>query len=268
MGDKTKIEWCDATINPLVGCSYASPACANCYAEKQAARLIKMGLTRYNGTLTEDGRWSGQINSVTTELAKPDRWKRPRKIFVGSMTDLFHENAEPKWVLYILDRCHAAGLINGHTFLFLTKRPENMARLVREWVRNIGEPPKHFWFGATVENTLWAQKRLDHLRDMPAAVRFVSIEPMLGFADLSPWIDSLDWVIVGGESGPDARPMDPKWVRDVAAQCAFADVPFFFKQWGEFRKEWTPDGPVWGRPGKHEAGCDLDGETHKNFPRG
>lgn len=267
---KSKIEWCDETINPIVGCTKVSPACDNCYAEGMAKRLQAMGTRGYDGVVTDKGKWSGKLNFVWSELEKPMKWKKPKRIFVGSMADLFHENVSDEWIDEIMVRVQFE---KQHTFIFLTKRIERMKEYFssREFRgQNCKDGVvQNLWIGTTVENQEQANKRIPILLDTPASKRFVSIEPMLSEIKLTmlgypefeydslfggymsvPKEDtyeyraqkrgkdvSLDWVIVGGESGHKARITNPAWVLSLKQQCEDAKVPFFFKQWGEFIEE-------------------------------
>ena len=296
MGSKTKIEWTDATWNPFIGCSRVSEGCRHCYAERIAGRLV------------------------------PLHWRKPRRVFVNSMSDLFHENAPDEWI----DQAFAVmALCPQHTFQALTKRPKRML----DWVRKNStggrifhlasqiDPKKYgavsgswplpnVWLGVSVEHQEAADARIPLLLQTPAAVRFISAEPLLGRVDLHlpdqeayplkmrpVAIQRIHWVICGGESGPGARPMHPDWARSLRDQCRAANVPFFFKQWGE----WLPEGIEvgWkdvGRPprnaehlwiaedgtqhtgligsndvrtwrvGKKAAGALLDGREWRQFP--
>lgn len=298
MSDQTKIEWTDATWNPLRGCSKVDLDCRNCYAEKVAARFGGAGQP-YEGTVDERGRWSGAIRLVPEHLADPLRWQRPRKVFVNSMSDLFHESVPFGFVAAVF------GVMAGarrHTFQLLTKRPER-AKAFFEWLRDRRDRSQvSLWLDCTtaalkaipdlpsgvgrssylldptgpwpLPNVLIgtsvgyakALPRIDQLREVDAAVRFLSLEPLhgpLGDIDLT----GIGWVIVGGESGPDARPMYPSWATSVRDQSVAAGVPFFFKQWGE----WAPDGTIAGvehmrKIGKHAAGRILDGRTWDEYP--
>lgn len=324
MGDKTKIEWADATISPLYGCSKVSPACANCYAERLAARFSKNPATAalYAGTVDDAGHWTGRLNLLPHRMQQALRWKRPRRIFIASQSDLFHENAPEEF----LDLAFAyMAVARQHTFLLLTKRAERLrscisgadvqgrvmhaafscipvdeesldARSFATW------PLPNVHIGVTVENQEQANARIPLLLETPAALRFVSIEPMLGPVSLreyyreegrgtySVWLDYLDHVICGGESGPNARPMHPGWVRSLRDQCAGAEVPFMFKQWGEWAPhtkdvenecgeiQTTPrnrSGVNWHsfdgvsgvfRVGRAKAGRLLDGVEHLEMP--
>lgn len=236
----TKIEWTDETWNPIAGCTKVSPGCTNCYAEKMARRLQAMGLPLYDGTVSATGHWTGIVNLASqATLEMPLRWKKPRRVFVNSMSDLFHPAVPDIWIDRIFDVMQQAP---QHTFQVLTKRPERMAEYVnRRW----SLPAPNIWLGTSVENQATANERIPWLVETLAAVRFLSMEPLLGPV----WLDHLyvlqprpliEWVIVGGESGPGARPMHPDWVRDLRDECIDADVPFFFKQWGDWfpRDQW------------------------------
>ncbi len=285
MTNKTKIEWTQETWNPIAGCSIKSAGCTNCYAMTMAYRLEAMGLDKYQGTTRKSasGRtlWTGKINFDEKALMKPLSWKKPRRIFVNSMSDLFHENVPDKWIdiiFAIMARCPQ------HTFQILTKRPERMQRYInttnfdtllktsRLHKGQVGSwPLKNVWLLVSVEDQETANERISLLFDTPAAVRGISAEPLLGEIDLfhvkngvftfnalskkegiSYRGKGLDWVIAGGESGPNARPMHPEWVRSLRDQCAAAVVPFFFKQWGEWLP-WEEAGqmPFWRNCADH-----------------
>ena len=235
MATTTRIEWADITINPVRGCSHCSPGCDNCYAERFAARLARIPNTAraYAGLVDVNGKWTGRF-SVSLDTLDALSIK-PRRIFVGSMCDLFHENLPYNLFLWIVEKLSR---YPQHTFMLLTKRPERMKHfisLTKESDTVCGLwPLPNLWLGVTVCNRdeLW---KLDVLRKIPAALRFVSFEPLLsdlGNVDLS----GIGWVIAGGETGPGARPMHPDWVRGLRDQCQAAEVPFFFKSWGE----WLP----------------------------
>lgn len=261
---KSKIEWTDEVWNPIAGCTKVSAGCKNCYAEKMAKRCVAMGQAKYVGTVDATGHWTGQINFDEAALVAPLRWKRPRMVFVNSMSDLFHESVPDVFV----DRVFAVmALCPQHTFQVLTKRPERMAAYMSElavgprvlerieWTGAAmvedGDlfhvdlwPLPNVWLGTSVENQAEADKRIPWLLQCPAAVRFLSCEPLLGPVDIAvPWAGEetlptvqVDWVICGGESKAGARPMHPDWARGLRDQCQAAGVPFFFKQWGE----WVP----------------------------
>lgn len=308
MSDKSKIEWTDATWNPIVGCSLVSPGCTNCYAMQQAARIVAMNEGAHKASVAQDPEWGAVAKSHyegTTQpskagpvwtgkvalasedtLTQPLRWKRPHRIFVNSMGDLFHESVPDAWI----DRVFAVmALAPQHTFQVLTKRsarmrvyasdPETPRRVAQAavavadhaadagifksraaarsaGVKNMGHPHvawplPNVWLGVSAEDQPRADERMADLAQTPAAVHFVSGDPLLGPIDFTRffWIGAeggdeysytprnfFQWVIVGGESGPNARPMHPDWARSIRDQCAAADVPFFFKQWGEFRE--------------------------------
>lgn len=292
----TNIEWTNETWNPLVGCSLQSPGCTNCYAMNMAYRQHAMGTPQYVGTArkTKSGAaWTGKVNFVESALLKPLSWKKPRQIFVNSMSDMFHPDVPFEWI----DRIFAVmALSPQHTFQVLTKRSDRMRKYLK--LRNINGhhpamdtaalmastgswdtpalhlindwPLPNVWLGVSVEDQKRADERIPDLLETPAAKRFLSCEPLLGPVDLTDVrydgitsIDALrgkhgvtgkdgdcaaiDWVIVGGESGKGARPMHPDWARTIRDQCAAANVPFFFKQWGS----WWPyidrdnDDPDW-----------------------
>lgn len=221
MATGTSIEWTDATWNPVTGCSKISPGCKNCYAERMAGRLAAMGQPRYvNGfdvTLQED------------LLQLPLRWAKPRRVFVNSMSDLFHEDVPSPYITLVFRTMAAA---TRHSFQVLTKRPERVVELAPRlpW-------PPNVWLGTSIERADYAF-RSTLLRRVPASVRFLSVEPLLGPIPRLP-LTGIDWVILGGESGPGARPMDPRWARSIRDQCVARGVPFFFKQWGGVNKKAT-----------------------------
>ncbi|MBE3599797.1 MAG: phage Gp37/Gp68 family protein [Limnochordaceae bacterium] len=218
MGAQTRIEWTQATWNPVTGCSKVSPGCKNCYAARFAERLQKAGHPRYQNGFTVTLHWD--------LLDLPLQWKRPRLIFVNSMSDLFHERVPETFIRSVFSViCRAS----HHTFQVLTKRAERLAALGPSlpW-------PENVWVGVSIENQSYVW-RADLLRTIPAAVRFLSIEPLLGpITDLD--LTGIGWVIVGGESGPGARPVHVQWVRDLRDLCERNGVPFFFKQWGGVRR--------------------------------
>jgi protein gp37 len=219
MGVKSAIEWTESTWNPVTGCTKISPGCENCYAERLALRLQAMGQPNYaNGfRLTVQERM----------LELPLRWRMPQTIFVNSMSDLFHRDVPTDYVHRVFDVMARA---NWHRFQVLTKRSLRLSRLSKElnWRPNI-------WMGVSVESRDYAF-RIDHLRETDAHVKFLSLEPLLApLPDLN--LKGIDWVIVGGESGPGARPMRREWVLDIRDQCLRAGVPFFFKQWGGTNKK-------------------------------
>lgn len=328
MGERSAIEWTDATWNPVTGCSKVSPGCAHCYAETLA-------LTRLAGRPGYGGKPWVPENAADNVVLRPERlrlpltWREPRRIFVNSMSDLFHELVPIEYVARVFDVMASATLVcehrrwddhdaecwtgPRHTFQVLTKRPERMRHVIEELPHHVAErwrgdstiaiamevgdwPLPNVWLGTSVENQTWADRRIPELLATPAAVRFLSCEPLLGPLDLGVglrvswqcsgcrryysgrhretcpdcgavgyWTGShafnrpdgqtgpgIDWVIVGGESGPEHRPVDPAWVRSVRDQCQATGVPFLFKQWG-------------GRTSK-SGGRELDGRTWDGFP--
>jgi protein gp37 len=219
MGDRSAIEWTDATWNPVRGCSKVSPGCKYCCAETLAER--------FRGVLGHPFEYGFDLRLVPERLSQPLHWRSPRKVFVNSMSDLFHEDIPTE---YIAEVGRVMAEANWHTYQVLTKRHERMRNLLRGELAWIGRLP-HVWFGVSVENRRHGLPRVEALQATPVAVRFLSIEPLL--EDLETFdLSGIDWVIVGGESGVNARPMHEAWVRNIRDQCAAAGVPFFFKQWG------------------------------------
>lgn len=319
MADKTHIEWTEATWNPVTGCSKVSTGCKHCYAERDWGRLSANPHTRYHGRAFTDVQCHGDV------LDLPLRWKRPRRIFVNSMSDLFHD-AVPD--LFIADVFGVMAAAPQHTFQILTKRPErarwllgkqgilNFAAAVAECAAlysdvDIEWPLNNVWLGVSIEDQATADERIPILLDTPAWTRWVSAEPLLGPIDMHGYLDGLvvgadisrpnvDWLVVGGESGPQARPMHPDWVRSLRGQCVESAVPFLFKQWGEWfpasflpkdtllparRWGWISEnggpaeisdfGPfkdefahheLMGRVGKKLAGRRLDNLVHDDYP--
>lgn len=234
VGDKSGIEWTDATWNPVTGCTKVSPGCKNCYAERLAARLQAMGNPRYRNGFT--------VTLHPDQLTLPLRWTQPRMIFVNSMSDLFHEEIPEDFihrVFEVMVRAH------WHVFQILTKQAQRLADLAARlpW-------PPNVWQGVSIENSRYTW-RAARLQRVPAAVRFLSVEPLLGPISHLP-LDDIHWVVVGGESGPRHRTLDPTWVRDIRRQCTSTGVPFFFKQWG---------GPT-----AKSGGRLLDGHTWDEMP--
>lgn len=327
MAGRTTIEWATDSWNPLRGCSRVTSGCRACYAEGIAARFSGAGQP-YEGLAkrvkrpdgSSEARWTGEIAFVESALTLPLRWRKPRRIFVNSMSDLFHEKVPDAWI----DRIFAVmALAKQHTFILLTKRPERMRGYIndestedRVWSncselvgkRNYDDvmnwPLRNVWLGVSAENQETADKRIPLLLETPAHRRVLSAEPLLAQIDLSRWLElggpntdlglsnpGLSWVIVGGESGPKARPMNPQWARDLRDQCTAAGVPFFFKQNGTWahEDELTEDGrkvgDVWGaneagggvhywpdhsmsiKVGKGVAGRLLDGKAWNERPR-
>jgi protein gp37 len=235
MAGNSHIEWTDATWNPVTGCSKVSPGCKHCYAERMAKRLQAMGQPNYaNGF---------EVTLQPHMLELPLEWKRPRRVFVNSMSDLFHKDVPLSFIKRVFSVMRRA---KWHQYQLLTKRSERLLEVspLLTW-----EP--HIWIGVSVENDDYTS-RIDDLRKTGADVKFLSLEPLLGpLRKLN--LRGMDWVIVGGESGPGARPMNPDWVREIRDQCVRANVPFFFKQWG---------GPF-----KKRTGRVLDGRTWDQMPQ-
>jgi protein gp37 len=235
MATHSSIEWTESTWNPLTGCTKISAGCKNCYAERMARRLKAMGQPHYTGgfrlALHEDS------------LELPLSWKKAQMIFVNSMSDLFHKNVPVSFIQRVFDVMRRA---DWHQFQVLTKRADRLIELdpALDWPTNV-------WMGVSVENADVAD-RIDCLRNTHARIKFLSLEPLLGPVP-GMNLHGIDWAIVGGESGPGARPMDREWVVDIRKQCRTARVPFFFKQWGGVRKT--------------KAGRELDGRTWDEMPR-
>jgi len=235
MGDHSAIEWTDATWNPVTGCTKISPGCKHCYAERLAERLQAMGNRRYTNGFS--------LTLHPDQIDLPLRWRQPRQIFVNSMSDLFHEAVPDEYIRRVFETMVQA---RWHVFQVLTKRSSRLAELAGRlpW-------PSNVWQGVSVENADYVSRVADLVK-VPAAVRFLSVEPLLGPIDALP-LTGIDWVIVGGESGPGHRPIRPEWVREIRDQCAAAGVAFFFKQWG-------------GRTPK-SGGRTLDGQEWSAMPR-
>ena len=318
MAGSSAIEWTEQTWNPIVGCSIVSPGCTNCYAMKMAARIEAMGnQPRYAGTTRKvNGKavWTGKVSKAPNSTwCAPIERKKPTVYFVNSMSDLFHEDVPDDW---ILDALTVMAIAHQHTFQVLTKRaarmrefmsrPDLLEQIYLNWYGWSGGarevtawPLPNVWLGVSTERQQEADERIPLLLKTPAAVRFISAEPLLGPIDLHLWMltcPAIDWVIVGGESGPVCRPMHPGWARTLRDQCAAAGVPFFFKQWGTFhprredlsrsdiaevciaingaisRGDVLKGGgvrPRWcamERLGKKAAGRELDGSLHNEMP--
>ncbi len=241
MAERSSIEWTDATWNPVRGCSKISPGCKHCYAETFAER--------FRGVKGHPYRQGFDLRLVPEKLAEPLRWIAPRRIFVNSMSDLFHEQVPEDYIAAVADVMVQA---DWHTYQVLTKRSARMRDLLSDRLR-FAAGKRHIWWGVSVENRRHGLPRVEHLRSAPARVRFLSIEPLLedlGSLDLS----GIHWVIVGGESGFGARMMKREWVISVRRECRKQDVPFFFKQWGGVRKS--------------KNGRTLDGRTYDGMPTG
>lgn len=234
MAEQSSIEWTDATWNPVTGCTKISQGCKFCYAERMAKRLQAMGQKRYANAF--------QLTLQFEALETPLRWRKPRTIFVNSMSDLFHKEVSTAYIKRVFSVMERA---RQHRFQVLTKRAGRLRQVAAQlpW-------PENVWMGVSVELDRHVD-RINDLRQIPAAVRFLSLEPLLGpLPSLN--LEGIDWVIVGGESGPKSRPMDSEWVRDIRERCAAERVPFFFKQWGGKNKK--------------AAGRVLDGRTWDEMP--
>ncbi|MBN2328745.1 MAG: phage Gp37/Gp68 family protein [Candidatus Omnitrophica bacterium] len=234
MSTKSKIEWTESTWNPVTGCSKISPGCKHCYAERMARRLHAMGQPNYRNGF--------RVTLHEHVLDQPLKWKQPQTIFVNSMSDLFHEDVPLDFIKKAFSVMKKA---SHHRFQVLTKRAKRLLELDSrlDW-------PPNVWMGVSVETVEYLD-RIEQLKQTGASVKFLSLEPLLGpLSDLN--LDGVDWVIVGGESGPGARPMQLDWVRDIREQCIHADVPFFFKQWGGINKK--------------KNGRILDGRTWDEMP--
>ncbi len=218
MSDNSAIEWTDATWNPVTGCTKISPGCSYCYAEAITLRF-KRGGAYLPGKAT--------IRLHYDRLEAPGSWRSRRRVFVNSMSDLFHEDVPFDFVREVFRRMSE---YDQHIYQVLTKRPERMLEYI-DWEHG-PDWPDHIWVGVSVENQYWAERRIPLLTSVPAKVRFLSVEPLLKAVDLRLYLSNIQWVIVGGESGPKARPMDPEWARRIRDDCIEASVPFFFKQWG------------------------------------
>ena len=240
MSDHSHIEWTEATWNPVTGCTKVSPGCTHCYAETFAHR--------FEGVAGHPYEHGFDVQLRPERLGQPLEWKRPRLIFVNSMSDLFHDDVPTPYIESVFRTMDAA---SWHTFQILTKRPERALELAATlpW-------PDNIWLGVSVENQWWT-KRISTLREIPASVRFLSCEPLLAKLQLD--LNGISWVIAGGESGPKARRANPEWFRSIRDQCVDASVPFFFKQWGAHNE-------LGVRVGKKAAGRLLDGTQWDEMP--
>ena len=223
---ETQIEWTDATWNPVAGCSVMSAGCTNCYAMNMARRLEAMGMEKYKGLTRKSGSravWTGMVREDRSALDAPLRWRKPRKVFVNSMSDLFHEGVSDA---FIDEVWRVMAQTPQHSYQILTKRPDRMA----ERLEQLGEPLSNVWLGTSVEDRE-VLHRIDELRATPAAIRFISVEPLIGAIGEAN-LEGIHWAIVGGESGPRARPIQVDWIDEIHTQCRRDGVAFFFKQWG------------------------------------
>lgn len=245
MATNSRIEWTEATWNPVAGCTVVSPGCVNCYAMRLSRRLEAMGQSKYEGLtrLSRSGAvWNGRIHLDEESLFLPAKWNSGRMIFVNSMSDLFHESVPLEYIQRVFETMRRT---SQHTYQILTKRAARLEQLEKaiDWPANV-------WMGVSVESSDY-RFRIDHLRRTGARIKFLSLEPLLGPMDRLE-LNGIDWVIVGGESGPGSRPVDPDWVRSIRDQCVSSQITFHFKQWGG--------------PNKKKTGRLLDGRTWDQFP--
>jgi protein gp37 len=239
MSEHSDIEWTDATWNPVRGCTKITPGCDHCYAETFAER--------FRGVKGHPYEQGFDLRLVPEKLAEPLRWKTPKMIFVNSMSDLFHKDVPEDYVEAV---CRVMERANWHTYQVLTKRSSRLRDMLKDRLQ-FAAKLTHIWWGVSVENRAQGLVRIRHLQEAPAAVRFLSIEPLLeDLGEIN--LEGIHWVIVGGESGAGARPMQKEWVLSIRDQCARAQVPFFFKQWGGVRKS--------------KAGRELDGRMYDGLP--
>ena len=229
---ETQIEWTDATWNPVAGCSIATAGCTHCYAMEMARRLEAMGVDKYMGLTRKTGKrvvWNGVVREDVEALTIPYRWRKPRKVFVNSMSDLFHERVSEEFIFKVWkvmrDTPH-------HNYQILTKRPERIREMITTRIADI---LPNVWLGTSIENADVVH-RIEHLRNAPAAIRFVSFEPLIGSVGVID-LSCIDWAIVGGESGKSARPIREEWIDEIYTKCLVAKTAFFFKQWGTWGKD-------------------------------
>jgi len=247
MAGPSEIEWTDATWNPIIGCAMVSPGCTNCYAMRMAARLQSMGSAQYRGVTRKSGGrfvWTGKLRVNESTFHAPLSWKKPKKIFVNSMSDLFQDGVDGAVISRVWDVMKRTP---QHVFQILTKRPDRMRQILRE--QRLPVLP-HVWLGTSVENREY-RSRIDELQKTPASVRFISFEPLIGPVGRVN-LSGIHWAIVGGESGPKSRPILEEWVDELLAECQGQDVAFFFKQWGGANKK--------------RAGRSYRGQTWDEYP--
>jgi protein gp37 len=247
MAQSSKIEWTDVTWNPVAGCTIASAGCSNCYAMRMAARLAAMGSEKYAGLTRKSGGravWTGKIALDPKSLSAPYKWRKPRKVFVNSMSDLFHPSVPDEFIARVW---RVMLETPQHTYQVLTKRPDRMRELLS--TPTFGSAP-NIWIGTSVEDSA-VLDRINELQAIPDFIRFISFEPLIGAVGAVDLTD-IDWAIVGGESGPRARPMQLDWVQQIGDQCRAYGTAFFFKQWGGI----TPK----------SGGRDLNGRQWNEFP--
>ena len=283
MSDNTKIEWTDATWNPITGCSVKSPGCKNCYAMNLAGTRMKSHPSRAGLTIMSAAGpvWNGEVRFNEKWLDQPLQWSRPRAIFVCAHSDLFHENVPDAWIDRVFE---IMGRAHWHVFQVLTKRSQRMREYMERRVERGFAVYSHVWLGVSAEDQERARERIPDLLLTPAAVRWLSAEPLLGAIRVAPLmhpngVTRLDWIVVGGESARPAsraRPMNPQWARDLRDESAALGIPYLFKQWGEWVSvsEVAGEGPhhtfddarTVRRVGKKLAGRMLDGVQHDGYP--
>lgn len=252
---ETQIEWTDATWNPVAGCSLASAGCKNCYAMNMARRLEAMGVEKYKGLTQKRGgniTWNGIIREDSHALLIPYKWKKSRKIFVNSMSDLFHDDVDDGFIQAVWKVMKETP---QHHYQILTKRPQRMRQVLTEVIQEV---LPNVWIGTSVENSE-TTLRIEHLRNTPAAIRFISFEPLIdsvGYLNLK----NIHWAIVGGESGPKARPIKEEWIDEIHQHCKRHNTAFFFKQWGA----WGKDNQ---KRSKKANGREYRGKTWNEMPR-
>lgn len=311
MADRTRISWTNATINPVTGCTKISPGCEHCYAIRGSARQERFGTEQYKGSTRRLGdrtEWSNVVKLFPEEMDKVAKWKKPRMVFPCSMSDLFHRDVPDEFIHQMLDTMESA---RRHTFQVLTKRTQRMADILIQRQEEkealaagaFAPPLDNVWPGTSVEDQIRAWERVTMLLTIAAKIHWLSLEPLLGPVDLSPWLPiaprglgwervksesaygekrpRINWVVVGGESGPDARPMHPNWVRATQKQCEAAGVAFYFKQWGAWepikqttRRIYKPhryfefeDGQLMFKTVKKSDKPLLDGVAYREYPK-
>ncbi|WP_248799960.1 DUF5131 family protein [Pseudomonas sp. MWU13-2105] len=251
---ETQIEWTDSTWNPVAGCSIISDGCKNCYAMEMAKRLESMHVEKYAGLTRQTGKrtvWNGVVREDEKSLAIPYSWKKPRKIFVNSMSDLFHDQVSDEFILRVWKVMRETP---RHSYQILTKRPDRMKEIISKKIKDV---LPNVWIGTSVENAD-VLHRIDSLRKVPAAIRFISFEPLIdSVADVD--LSKIDWAIVGGESGRSARPIKEHWIDEIYEQCLISDTAFFFKQWGAWGKDNT-------KRSKKDNGREYRGRTWDEMP--
>lgn len=251
---ETQIEWTDATWNPVAGCNILSEGCKNCYAMEMARRLEAMGVEKYQGLTRRSGKrviWNGVVREDHAALEIPLRWRKPRKVFVNSMSDLFHDAVSDDFILAVWEVMRRTP---HHHYQILTKRPDRMLAVVSSLIEVV---LPNVWLGTSVESAS-VRHRIDDLKKIPAAIRFISFEPLIGSVGEVD-LNGIHWAIVGGESGRAARPLREEWIDDIHDQCAKYDTAFFFKQWG-----------TWGADNKKRSkkanGREYRGRTWDEMP--